>query len=245
VGGEFSLFDRLRLDLGYYHRIASDQIISQQISNASGFGSRRVNIGETMNQGVEALVDATLVRSEGFNWNTTVNVNYNTSEVIDLGQDLGITEIQVGTADFHGSLRQVQGMPMNQLYGRAYLRDEQGRLIHDENGVPIAGNQQIPLGDALPKWIGGITNSFDIRGVSVSALIDFKLGHKLISGTHTNAVRHGLDKSTLEGRDQGCIVGEGVNEAGEVNTVCTPIQQYYEAIRTYQVAAQSLFNAGF
>jgi outer membrane receptor protein involved in Fe transport len=81
LGTELSILDRARLDLGYYHRVAEDQILSQDISTTSGFGSRQVNVGETMNKGVEALLDASLVRSEGFNWNTTFNINWNKSKV--------------------------------------------------------------------------------------------------------------------------------------------------------------------
>lgn len=243
VGTELSLLNRLRLDLGYYHRVSEDQILSQDISGASGFGTRQVNIGETMNRGVEALFDASLVQGERFSWNTALNLNWNRSKVIEVGE--GTDRIRTGVADFHGSLYQIEGEEMNQLYGPAWRRDEQGRIVHDAEGRPLAAAEETNFGSALPRWIGGITNTFNIGGVSISALIDFKLGHKLISGTHMNAVRHGLDKITLQGRDEGCIVGEGVNESGQPNTACYPIQSYWEAIRTYRLAEQSVFNAGY
>lgn len=243
VGTELSVMDRYRFDLGYYHRVAEDQILSQDISSASGWGSRRVNVGKTMNQGVEALFDASLFRRDGFSWNTTFNVNWNKSKVLELG--VGTDRIRVGGADFHGSLYQIEGEEMNQLYGPAWRRDAQGRIIHNSAGRPLAAPEDQNFGSALPKWIGGITNTFNIGGVSISALVDFKLGHKLISGTHTNAVRHGLDPITLQGRDQGCIVGDGVSEDGTPNTACYPIQSYWEAIRTYRLAEQSVFNAGY
>jgi hypothetical protein len=78
----------------------------------------------------------------------------------------------------------------------------------------------------------------------MSFLIDYKLGHKLISGTHTNAYRHGLDKATLVGREQGFVVGDGVNPNGEINTVQAPIQTFYETIRSGRMSEQSVFNAG-
>ncbi len=245
-GAELSFMDRVRLDFGYYNRTGTDQILSQQISSASGFGSRRVNIGETKNWGVEGLLDASLVQTPDFSWNTTFNLNWNKSKVIRLGLGEGTDQIQVGTANFHGELRQVEGMEMNQLFGLGWRRNENGEIIHNAGGLPQATTDQISFGSSLPKWIGGITNSFNIRGVSVSALVDFKLGHKMISGTHTNAVRHGLDKSTLPGREVGCVVGEGVGPDGVTpNNVCTPVEQYYSAIRTYQTSEQSVFNAGY
>jgi len=66
----------------------------------------------------------------------------------------------------------------------------------------------------------------------------------LISGTHTNAYRHGLDKATLVGREQGFVVGEGVNPDGSVNTVQTPVQTFYETIRSFRMSEQSVFDAG-
>ena len=66
----------------------------------------------------------------------------------------------------------------------------------------------------------------------------------MISGTHINAYRHGLDKATLVGRDVGFVVGEGVNPDGSVNTAQAEIQPYYQVIRSYRASEQSVFNAG-
>jgi TonB-linked SusC/RagA family outer membrane protein len=245
VGTEMMLFNNLTFELGFYERISSDQILNQQISNASGFTTRRVNVGRSRNRGLETLVDFSPVQLENFRWGTTFTGSYNQSKVLDLGSDLGVEQITVGGADFHGELRQVVGQPLNQLYGWGFLRDEQGRLVHNPNsGIPNRSLQQLNFGSALPVWVGGITNRFDLGEFSARFLVDFALGHKLISGTHTNAYRHGLDPATLPGRDVGCIVGDGVLPNGQPNTICTPIQQYYEAIRTHQTSEQSVFDAG-
>ena len=61
---------------------------------------------------------------------------------------------------------------------------------------------------------------------------------------HINAYRHGLDKATLVGREQGFVVGEGVNPDGQVNTAQTPVQTFYETIRSFRMSEQSVFNAG-
>ena len=135
---------------------------------------------------------------------------------------------------------------MAQLYGWGYLRDDQGQQVFDANsGRPLRSTEQLAFGSALPKWYGGITNSFNIYGITASFLIDFKLGHYMISGTHTNAYRHGLDKATLVGRDVGYVIGEGVNPDGNVNTTQTAIQPFYETIRSGRMSEQSVFDAGY
>jgi hypothetical protein len=185
------------------------------------------------------------VRSENFSWNIAANASYNTSLVLSLGDNVDGTFITVGTADFHGELRQVVGRPMAQLYGWGYRRDDQGRIIYDvANGRALRSTEQLEFGSALPKWVGGFTNSFSYKGVTASFLIDFKLGHFMISGTHTNAYRHGLDKATLPGRDVGFVIGDGVNQDGSINQTPSAIQPFYEIIRTNLMSEQSVFNAG-
>jgi TonB-linked SusC/RagA family outer membrane protein len=245
-GLEMQFFDnRLGFDFTYYDKLSSDQILQAQISDGSGYLNQLINVGESKNTGVEMLLNITPIRTENLEWHASLNGAYNTSEVLNLGEDVSDDMITVGTADFHGELRQVVGKPIGQLFGYGFLRDEQGRIIHDPgNGRPLRTPQQISFGSAVPQWIGGITNGLTYKDLSFSFLIDFKLGHKMISGTHINAWRHGLDKATLPGREEGFVIGEGVNPNGEVNTTPSGVQAYYESVRSLTLSEQSVFNAG-
>jgi hypothetical protein len=78
----------------------------------------------------------------------------------------------------------------------------------------------------------------------LSVLIDFKLGNTILSGTNFNAVRHGLHKMTLEGREGG-VVGVGVNQAGEVNTAVAPVQSYWEIVRSQALIEPVVFDGGY
>ena len=245
IGLELILFENVRFEASYYDKLSSDQILSAQISNGSGYSSQLINVGESENKGVEMMLSFSPIKSKDFEWSTSANATYNTSKVLSLGDDVDGTFIRVGVAEFHGELRQVVGKPMAQLYGWGYLRDDQGRQVFDPNsGRPMRSTEQLNFGTALPTWWGGFYNQFSYKSLNLSFLIDFKLGHKLISGTHTNAYRHGLDKATLVGREQGFVVGDGVNPNGEVNTVQTPVQRFYETIRSFRGSEQSVFNAG-
>ncbi|WP_198439805.1 SusC/RagA family TonB-linked outer membrane protein [Pareuzebyella sediminis] len=245
VGLELTLFNNLRFEGSYYHKLSADQILSAQVSDASGYTTRLINVGESANQGVEIFVSLAPIRTDSFVWNTSANVSYNTSKVLSLGESVDDTFITVGNAEFHGELRQVVGKPMAQLYGWGWLRDDQGNQVFDPNsGLPLRSEEQLNFGTALPIWVGGFTNSFKYKNLSFSFLIDYKLGHKMISGTHINAYRHGLDKATLVGRDVGYVIGEGVNPDGSVNTAQAEIQPFYQQIRTFRASEQSVFNAG-
>ncbi len=245
-GLEMALFEnRIGFEVTYYHKLSSDQILQAQLSDATGFLSQLINVGQSKNEGVEMALNLAPVTTNNFRWSASLNAAYNITEVLDLGEDVSDNSITVGFADFHGELRHVVGKPMAQLYGFDVLKDDQGRVVHDAgNGRPLRTPEQVSFGSAIPLWVGGITNSFDYKGVQFSFLVDFKLGHRMISGTHINAWRHGLDKGTLPGREEGFIIGEGVNPNGEINTTPSEVQAYYEAVRSLRLSGLSVFNAG-
>ena len=245
VGTEMTLWNNVTLEVSWYQRTANEQILRQAIPRSSGYSSRLINIGASQNKGVEALLNFTPVRLDRFSWNVNFNANYNTTKVLDLGSDIGIDQLVLPGGAFHGELRQVTGQPMNLLYGWGWARDDQGRTIFNATtGLPIKSPEQYRIGTSIPKWIGGITNSFGYDNLSMSFLIDFKLGHWMLSNTHMNAARHGLLPETLEGRDTNCIVGDGVNPDGAVNTTCGQPQRYWTTLRSFRASEPSAFKAG-
>jgi TonB-linked SusC/RagA family outer membrane protein len=246
TGLELRFFqNRLGLDVTYYNKLTSDQILRTQVSDASGYERALINVGESRNKGVEMLVNVVPVQTPNFRWEATFNATYNTSEVLKLGNSPADTMITVGTGQFDGELRHRVGYPLGQLFGFGWQRDAQGRQIFGANGMPLRTPLQIQFGSAIPIWVGGITNSFEYKGITLSTLIDFKLGHKMISGTNFNAWRHGLHKGTLAGREQGYVIGNGVNQNGEPNTVKANVQPYYNVVRDLKVQEPFIYNAGF
>jgi outer membrane receptor protein involved in Fe transport len=247
IGLEMRMFkNKVTLELSYYDKLSADQILRAQTSDASGYLTKLINVGESRNKGLEMLLNLTPYTSENFSYNLSFNAAYNTSEVLSLGENISDSTITVGTGEFTGELRQVVGKPIAQLYGYGYLRDEQGNQVFDAvNGRPLRTPTQIAFGSAVPIWTGGITNTFNYKGLNLSFLIDFKLGNKMISGTNFNAWRHGLHKGTLPGREEGYVIGNGVNLNKQVNVTRAGTQLYYETVRSANLAEEFVYNAGF
>lgn len=246
VGVELKLFqNKVGFDFTYYRKITDDQILAAQISDASSYTSKLINVGRSMNQGLEMLLSFSPVTTRAFRWDVSANVSYNTSEVQKLGLSPNDTVITVSSGGGR-VLNQVVGKPIGQLYTFTYLRDAQGRQVFDRNsGMPLRNNVLQNVGNALPTYFGGITNTFTYQGIVLSALVDFKLGHKLIAGRNINYMRHGLSKRTLPGRDVGYVIGNGVNPNGEVNTTRAAVQPFYESINPLGINEDFVSNAGF
>ncbi|WP_373523707.1 SusC/RagA family TonB-linked outer membrane protein [Aquiflexum sp.] len=245
IGLDLILFQgKVSLDLAAYNKITTDQIVNAQISSASGFNNTAINSGKSSNKGIEMLLTVVPIENKNFVWESSFNGAYNITKVMSLLTDTPGERITVGTHSFNGELRQVVGMEMGQVTGFGFRRDAQGRQIFGANGLPLRTEDLVNFGSALPNWVGGFTNSFNYKGVSLSFLIDFKLGGTMLSGTNFNAVRHGLHKMTLEGREGG-VVGDGVNLQGEVNTVAAPVQSYWEVVRSQALVEPVIYDDGY
>ncbi|SFC15883.1 SusC/RagA family TonB-linked outer membrane protein [Spirosoma endophyticum] len=246
VGLELKLFNnKLGFDFTYYHKTTNDQILAAQISDASSYTNKLINVGRSMNQGLEVALNFSPIVSTNFRWDVNANASYNTSKVLQLGLSPNDTVITVSGGSGR-VLNQVVGKPIGQLYTFMYLRDSQGRKVFDQNsGMPLRNNTLVNVGNALPTYFGGITNTFTFKGISLSVLIDFKLGHKMITGRNINYLRHGLSKRTLPGRDVGYVIGDGVNPNGEVNKTRAAVQPFYESLNPLGIHEDFVNNAGF
>ena len=165
VGFEMRMFQgKLLVDMAAYNKITNDQIVSAQISDASGFINTSINSGSSRNRGVEMLVTGVPLETTNFSWEVSVNGAYNKTKVLSLLTDTPGERITVGTHVFNGELRQVVGKEMGQVTGFGFLRDDQGRRVFGANGLPLRTPEMVEFGSALPRWTGGITNSFNYKG---------------------------------------------------------------------------------
>jgi hypothetical protein len=114
--------------------------------------------------------------------------------------------------------------------------------VFDNNGRPLQGTL-IPMGSGFHDKFGGWNNELTYGNFNFGILIDFKYGGKIFSATNYYATVFGLHKLTLVGRETG-IVGDGVDEAGNKNTVNEDAWDYYGALAT-RVSSQFVYDASF
>ena len=277
IGIELKMFNnRVNVDVAAYNKLTNDQIVRAQISDASGFLTTLINSGESQNRGIELMVNLIPVETENFMWEFTYAGAYNETKVLSLLNDTPGSNITTGTHVFNGSVQQIVGEEMGQIVGFGYRRyghsastnipldpetvtnpENIGKIIIGSNGIPLPTTAQIPFGSALPKWTGGFTNTFTFKGLSLSVLIDYKLGGKMLSGTNFNAYRHGLHKATLVGRDNptsdlgvadpgGWVLNtDGVDANGVTNAKAAKVEDYYSVVRGAGLIEPVIYNAGF
>lgn len=241
AGLEARLFNnKLSVDFALYTRKTTNDIVAATISNTSGYGSALFNVGEIANKGLELMLSYRLANTKDFSWDASFNMGYNKSEVVSLYGDLKTLQVDENRTRI-AYIHQVVGLPYSQVKGFTYKRDGSGNVVYDAQGYPLQGDL-VNFGTGVAPTTLGLNNSFRYKGIGLSFLIDGKFGAVLYSGTNAYANNRGLLKSTLEGRETG-IVGQGVNENGEPNTVRVPAQQYYQ--RLFNIADPFVYDADF
>jgi TonB-linked SusC/RagA family outer membrane protein len=202
IGGELRfLEDRLGLDMTYYHKRTSNQIVPTQIPAATGFLTRMVNAGTIRNSGVELLVHATPVRlANGFEWEVTGSWSKNNSMVEDLYEGLDMIVLD----EYYGvQVVAKKGEPYGQMYGRRYDRDPAGNIVVGTNGLPLntTSNPFGVVGNYNPDWTAGIGSSIRYGPLSMSGLLDIRQGGSIYSVTSVYGYRSGVLIETLQGRE--------------------------------------------
>lgn len=201
AGFEAAFWDnRLYLDFTYYKTDSRNQILKLATTAASGYTSQVRNAGHIRNRGYEIQLGAVPIQtSKGFRWNLDLNYGANSSKVVKLDDEGLITSYQLYSSGIQilASVSEAYGT----LFGTSYVRDANGNVVVDANGLPKISTTNKTLGKFTPDWTGGISNTFSYRSLSLSFLIDVSVGGSIFSNTNKTGKYTGVLANTLSGRD--------------------------------------------
>jgi len=241
VGVDLRFIDnRFGLDFTWYKTNATNQLINLPMDSFSGYKSKKVNAGNIQNEGIEIMLNADILRnSNGLNWTLNANMSKNTNKMIELADD--VEEYSLGTVDDLKIVAMVGGK-YGEMYGKKMVRvtDETsqhfGKVVVDENGLPIKGDDWEYLGNQQPDWLLGITNMFGYKNITLSVLLDMKFGGKIFSGTTVWTHARGVAAQTVVNGERADFVVEGVVEGADgsysPNTVEVSPQDYWTRVAT-------------
>lgn len=211
------LKNRITLDASAYIQETKDLITNQTTSYASGIRFTPINVGDIKNKGIEVTLGATPIKTQDFSWDLSLGWNLQRTKVIELanGQD----EVNLSTGGYAG-IYAVKGEDFPILKATAYQRDEQGRIIIDENtGNPLYTNTYKSFGRVTPNYTMNFSTNFKYKNWGLYAVMDYRNGGKLYSGTMQGLAFAGqLEQSASFDRTQGgYIIPNSVyqNSAGQ------------------------------
>ncbi|HJT74028.1 MAG TPA: TonB-dependent receptor, partial [Chitinophaga sp.] len=153
VGLEANFFDnRIRTDVTYYSSSSYNQILLADVSATTGNLKKLLNAGKINNHGIEVTLGLTPVSTaSGFRWDVNVNYSRNVSKVVELDKDGFLNDYVLGSS---GNIQVLasKGQRYGALFGKAFLRNDQGQIVVNADGSPAIDPNKKILGYYTPKW---------------------------------------------------------------------------------------------
>lgn len=229
------LKNRLRVDVTYYNKETSDQIMTIEVPRSTGYSKSLINAGKVQNKGVELQITADIIKNlNGFSWTASLNWAKDKSKIKELAEGLDTYTLNSNWAVYNYAK---VGESWGTLYGAGFTYDDNGNILVGANGLPkLKANQKI--GDVTPDWIGGFRNEFTYKNWSLGVLLDFRKGGDFFSVTQMFGAQTGILDYTATGtiRETGVIVGKDVLkdkkfvlQDGSENNIRVSAQNFYQS----------------
>ena len=189
VGAEFAFLDnRISFEAAYYYQDNNDQVISVQISQATGFTNALLNAAKFVNKGFEFDLKLTpVIKSGKFVWNFGGNFSINDSKVNEVYGDLN--ELGIGNTSYV-----IKGYPAYTHKLTDWLRDSLGRVIIDPaSGYPNQDPALKIYGRTNPKYIVGLNTDLSWNGFTLRAVAEYRGGHYIYNSVGFSLGFTGID----------------------------------------------------
>ncbi|MDP4130243.1 MAG: SusC/RagA family TonB-linked outer membrane protein, partial [Bacteroidota bacterium] len=183
-----------------------------------------VNTGVLENSGLEMILKARIVDQPAIKWDFSINLSNNYNRLLSLREGANRVDMNNIWGSSGTYISAAVGQEFGAILGYDYIYDPKTHqpLLQSEAqimqnfGVDAATAAAmkgtvyqatpsiVPIGNSYPKFRGGMTNTVTLKGgFSVSALIDWKIGGQIWSGTYASTMQQGTAPQTLKERDGG------------------------------------------
>ncbi|MBK5271743.1 MAG: TonB-dependent receptor, partial [Bacteroidia bacterium] len=193
IGLDFSLLNnRLTGTFDYFNRKTKDLIFNVTVPSPPNlYTTTWKNIGQLDNSGFEATVNYDVLRGKGLNWTTGATYSRYHIVLAKLDESLqgsyvGATNLGTPGQEATQLTRAVEGQPIGILYGYKFLGyDANGLYLFDDGtGKGVLENngaQRTTIGNGLPKFEFGWTNTFRYHNFDFNFFLRGSIGHELIN----------------------------------------------------------------
>jgi outer membrane receptor protein involved in Fe transport len=213
IGTDWKFFEnRLGFEFTYYNSHTENQLIfiSAPDTNPFGYKFYAINAASIANKGIELSLYAQPVRSDDYNWHSTLNFASNNNEVSGIPDDLnGRVLLTKLTANTYKYVLE-NGKPFGVIESMKLVRDANGNILLDGDDNLQKGDFE-DVGNANPDFTLGWANSFDYKNFFLNIHIDGRFGGEVMSVTEAMLDGWGVSKRTGDARNAGGVNIDGLS----------------------------------
>jgi hypothetical protein len=199
---DFSVFNsRISGTLEYYTSKTEDLLLKTGIPTINGFLDSNQNVGATEGKGVELTLNTVNVKAKDFEWSSSFSGSYQKSHIVEL---LGGKNNDINNNRFIGqSVGIIYGFESNGIWkpedaaemakfnangagftaGNARPVDQNGDYKIDAN------NDRVIIGSTEPRFIAGLTNTFNYKNFEFSIFVFGRMGYKFNTGGENSGAK--------------------------------------------------------
>jgi len=194
-GLDYSIFkSRIYGSLDVYTSHTTDLLLKKSIPTVTGFYDTFANIGETKSKGADLSVNTVNIKTHDFEWSTSINASYQDNKIVSLAngkQDdlnntwfIGQSQSVVYGYESAGIWQDSDASEMAKFNANGHTFTAGNVRPKDQNGdyKIDANNDRKIIGSTIPKYILGITNTFNYKGFELSALLYGRMGYIYSTG---------------------------------------------------------------
>ena len=188
VGLDFGILkNRITGTVDIYNTTTSDLLMDRILPTLTGYSTTVANVGKTKTRGIDVVVSTHNVSGRKFSWSTDINFATFKEEIVALssgGDDVAKAWFVGKPLRVFYNYEKVGIWQTSEKDDAAKYGKTPGEIkVKDQNGDGkiTASDDRVVLGQASPKWSGGITNNFTYGNLSLSVLIYARVGQMIAS----------------------------------------------------------------
>lgn len=168
----------------FFNSVKTRLLSEDAIPGTTGFATVTRNQGEVRNIGLEANLNAQILRGSALKWTVNYNMTFAKNKILSLNADDILLKAY---DDLEGTHILKIGQPVGSFYGLKYTGIDQqtGDVTYEDTNKDgtIDYNDAQVIGKALPTFFGGLTNSLTYKGFDLNIFCRFSAGNKVYNLT--------------------------------------------------------------
>ena len=219
LGFDFGILNnRINGSFAYYTQKVSDLILLGNVQPSIGFDKNQIyeNVGDLKNWGFEFNVSSVNIENRNFTWKTDFNISTNKNKILTLNA------AEQGKGKEESTSIRKEGEALNTYYlannvgvdsekgiymieqrdkdawDNTYETTSTGKIIPMTNNN-VSNNKMIQHGKTpLPKFYGGLSNTFYYRNFDLNVMFSFAGGHWLMNSLYTVGTQLTSESNTVK-----------------------------------------------